>query len=482
MRTDGLPSSHLDGALYGADGSARKLVVIVDFDTVNPDPEQVDTQGLLGGLLPEDTVQWFRYSDAGAPSDTQRFGGDWLPDHPVGWVAVSDDESDLKTRTVSVADEATVRQTAVFTEMVMVGAQALSNGSTAPAQAHRDALLVAASESIGADILVTAREPILSSENRFAYGATVASPSQALPLIGLYLRARGEFIRSRGDRVKFNSTKSGFYEAAVLHFAPRFLDVVRHIGAVEGAGAREGVYGNGVSAFRRARRSFERRDRLWMLSNQAHDRGVAEDILGEFEVLLTTLVGVLDPLAKVTDELFELGTQNPQWIGWQKPKWRAAVKDADPVLGAIFSGGSEAWQVLTVLTELRNLIHAEGLDVASFGDGRRNQRTWFTIAPGTVATIIERTGGINIAALWGFMVTTAGYWLAEPGPLSDLLITGVMKAVDQISRQFEPVLRHLATASPAPQLSYNVELIDRHVGWLLGMDEADEPVTPGASS
>lgn len=179
-----------------------------------------------------------------------------------------------------------------------------------------------------------------------------------------------------------------------------------------------------VSALRRCRRSFERRDRLWILCNQAHDAGVAEDALAEFEVLLTSLIGVLDPFARIVDDLLEVRTRDRRWVGWQKSKWRAAVKKLDPVLGAAFSGTSNAGQVLIVLTTLRNLIHAEGLDVASFGDGYRNQRTWFTIPPETVAEILKSAGRTNIAAAWGFNVTTEGYWLAEPGPLADRLVTG----------------------------------------------------------
>lgn len=207
-----------------------------------------------------------------------------------------------------------------------------------------------------------------------------------------------------------------------------------------------------------------------MLSNQAHDTGVAEDALAEFEVLLTSLVGVLDPFARIIDEVLGLHTVNRQWVGWQKQKWRSAVKKADTILGEVFSGGSAAGQVLTVLTELRNLIHAEGLDVASFGEGRRNQRTWFTIPPETAARIREATGGVDIAAEWSFKVTAEGFWLAEPGQLVDRLVAGVMEALDVITKQLQTVLEKLVPAPTMPKPTYNVELIDQHVGWLLGFN------------
>ena len=418
MRTDGLTSTHLDGGLYGADRVSRDLVVVIDVDTVEPDPANVDVEGLLGGVLLEDSVQSLRYSDDGAPAEAPLFGGDWEPDHPVGWVVVSDDESDMMTRGVSVAYGSTLRQAALFTQMASVGAQLLPNAVPHPEQAARDALMVAAVESLGADILITRRDAVLTGDTRFARGVTVVTPGEALPLIGLYLRARGVFIRSRGARVAFSSTKAGFYEAAVRRFAPRFVAVVHHLLAVEAADFRAGVASNGVSALRRARRSFERRDRLWILSNQAHDAGVAEDALAEFEVLLTSLVGVLDPFARIADEVLQLGTTKRQLVGWQKHDWRKAVKKANSALGDVFSDGTAAGDVLIVLTRLRNLIHAEGLNLASFGDGRQNQHTWFTIPPETVAGIIETTGRANFAAEWGFKVTSDGYWLADPGPLA----------------------------------------------------------------
>lgn len=84
MRTGGLSSSHVDGALYGADKASRELVAVIDADTVKLDPDNVDVEGLLGGLLLEESIQSSRYSDDGPPSDAPTFGGDWHPGHPVG--------------------------------------------------------------------------------------------------------------------------------------------------------------------------------------------------------------------------------------------------------------------------------------------------------------------------------------------------------------------------------------------------------------
>lgn len=377
----------------------------------------------------------------------------------------------MMTQNVSVASESMLHETALFSEMATFAARILPNATSDPAQSRRDSLMIAAAESIGADILITHRESVLAGDERVGRSITAASPSNAIALIGLYLRARGDFLRGRGSTVKLTASKTAFYEAAVLHFAPKFVNVLHHLGAAEAAGLRQGVFGNGASALRRARRSFERRDRLWVLSNQAHEAGVAEDALAEFEVLLTSLVGVLDPLAKVAEEVLELGTGRRDWVGWQKSKWRAAVKKADLVLGAVFAGESEAGRVLIVLTELRNLIHAEGLDVASHGDGRHSQRTWFTIPSETVATIRQATGGFEFGAAWDFTVTPSGYWLAEPGPLADRLVVGVMEAIDVITRRLETVLQQVVAAPPVRQPVHNVELVDKHVGWLLGFEE-----------
>lgn len=43
-----------------------------------------------------------------------------------------------------------------------------------------------------------------------------------------------------------------------------------------------------------------------------------------------------------------------------------------------------------------------------------------------------------------------------------------MEGLDAITRRLEALLERLVALPPVPKSTYNVELVDRHVGWLLG--------------
>lgn len=82
---------------------------------------------------------------------------------------------------------------------------------------------MAASE-IGADILVTARATLLTGRPfETPKITTVASPREAIPMLGLYIRSRGNYFVTKAARFSFITKRGLYWQRAAELYIPNLL-------------------------------------------------------------------------------------------------------------------------------------------------------------------------------------------------------------------------------------------------------------------
>lgn len=184
----------------------RKMVVAIDADlktdTTRLDPTQhLDQTSLLSDLLDNELIRCFRYSPTGPPPGVQpvlhRTGVEAYP----GW-AIVNPEAPPGYRGVTVAEHANgymtagLRGNAVDVAENDTSTDAYDHLAPEEARNHRreDAIAAqVASQAVEADLYVTERSFLHKYRGYANRGTTVCTPAEALTLVGLYLRAQGEF-------------------------------------------------------------------------------------------------------------------------------------------------------------------------------------------------------------------------------------------------------------------------------------------------
>jgi hypothetical protein len=457
-------------------------MVVMDADTLVVTADTVDITGLLLGMLLHEELGVYRYADAGPPAGTPSTDSEYYPSASIGWLVATPDEKPdgFRSHGLTYSDGHHVSRRALVGELIEHVSRKIAGTNDAPVTDRADAILTLAASEIGADILITNRPALLRTRPQGMTGSlTIVSTSEALPLIGLYLRSRGEYIVSKAPEVTVLYNKGLFWEeAARLHVANSrevlarsfMLDVARN---TEELGALT------YAALRRMARSFERRDSIWRLIDQHQDRDIAEDTLSALDSFLLFLMGAADALARMTHGILQLEVKGgPASIGWQKKDWLKAVKARAPKLAALLGQGSRESDAIEVLRLLRNTIHAEGLDAVSLAPSARVALTWVRLPKidGTeIAAAIDRLGTRDD---WGLHVSNNDRYFIEVGPLVENVMLEMLTVFRGIFVCLEEILRAITDDPPPPESStLNEDLMALHLQWQVGLGKpwADLP-------
>lgn len=201
------------------------LTVVIDAHLIDglDDGDLHSPAVFLGGLLSHDMVRLLRYADEGPPADRPRTS-EHAPDAVRGWAVVRGYQPDVHMWSVVVDDGKTVMETGFGGDFPDAAERDPNDSiysdldrSDAAARRRADVIAAQAAAAAKADVFITARPYLFSVGWEVAYGLLVATPTQALPLVSLYLRAQGEFIDWRSlDGTGTSTINRGlFYQRSV---------------------------------------------------------------------------------------------------------------------------------------------------------------------------------------------------------------------------------------------------------------------------
>ncbi|TFD52353.1 hypothetical protein E3T46_05655 [Cryobacterium sp. Hh11] len=462
-------------ALYEGDRVKRDLLIIIDADTVRGDPEGTKANDLLLGLATYEHVKMYRYADDGPPPGTPTLEPEFWEPSAIGWlVSKESDPEGLTSHTVTYSDGHHITNSAIVGGLVPRFAQKVGSASAGvlAEQLERDSLMLMAASEIGADILVTARPTLLSARPfETPETITVASPAEAIPMLGLYVRSRGDYVATKTARVAITFNKGLYWQRSSELYIPNLLNVTAR---TEQLAQATGTPTLGLLAFavqRRLARVFERRDGIWRLIDQKQDRDIAEDTLTAVDALLTFLMSASDALAKVADGVLVTNIA-PKLVAWQRGDWLRAITKKDAELGALFDASAQPAQALKVLRLLRNCIHDEGLDAVAVQASSRTRETWIVLPASQAADITDAMIKLEPLETWGVHDGLDGSRYAEVGPLIETLLVGTLAALSSaIDRLAEILETRTTTPNFGPESQFNEALLSLHMQWQVGLGE-----------
>jgi hypothetical protein len=434
-------------SLFAAESGLRPLRVMADAELVDQlDPSEWSPQTILSGLLTHDSIELFRFADDGPPPDAPTAESDWLEGVPIGWVTAEPFDNPamkgLATHSLVWSDAKTVTNAAIGGNVVEVATLDNSSpvyrelgGEEACRRRTADAVAGGAARELKADLFVTERPYLLGSRGTMFGSVTTCSVADALALVSLYLRSRGEHFIARGPRtgnLRFN--RGLFYWVGARELLPEgwrwFTACVTH---AQQQADDELTYLGGA-AFQRITRALQIRDDLHRAINRPQDNDVADDALMALDTCLIYLMGALDAVARVANRVIG-SPMEPHQVGWQAPKWIAKVQQSAPALARVVNVSSDGADSLTILRSLRNSIHGEGLTALAIGSGRQRDATLVALPRSDAKRILEAVDRLGERAAWGVSERLPGRLHAEPAPLLESLLPHVIRLLNDLMRE-----------------------------------------------
>ena len=242
------------------------------------------------------------------------------------------------------------------------------------AEARAGVLLYRAGNVLEADLIVTCREWLLA-ERGPGHLASVFSPTEALALIGLYLRWHELPVIVGGAPARWHPTamrRSAAFTA--LPAFERWNQAGRAWHDITGDLTLENL---NQTCLTRVARAFKFRDSVYGLSATMTDYE-PEEMLSELDSLLFSLVGAFDTAARAVDQILQLSTKGSD-CGWQyagKGKWQSRLAESAKELHDYTRAETEMQQLFQVLRWLRNSVHYDALGLV------HDEGTYLVTIPG----------------------------------------------------------------------------------------------------
>jgi hypothetical protein len=216
-----------------------------------------------------------------------------------------------------------------------------------------------------ADLVVTGRRWLLAERGR-PHGkslARLASPDEALALIGLYLRWHRQYMIVGGSAVRWHPTEMRHSAAYTAMPAFERWNQAGRTWHDRTPGGDLTIEHLNQTLLTRISRTLQFRDGVFALS-ATMDGHEPEEMLCELDSLLFSLVGAFDVAARITDRLLQINDPVRK-IGWPNLEWHRKLEPIAKDLYDYTAGGTQMHQVFKVLRWLRNSVHNEALDLTT---------------------------------------------------------------------------------------------------------------------
>lgn len=459
---DGLPGSPGSRVvpLFVTRLGLRKLRVVIDVDLLERliAPAGNEAGSLLASLLHHKFISLLRYADEGPPAEEIAKGTSNWPGAVHGWVmgptgGPPADSGGRAWVTVAVDGLASNVMGSFGSAQYAVddsASAAYGDRSMEGAAAQRSMDVIAASSAyaIGADLFITERPYLFDADWDAAGGVLAVRPLDALPLIGLYLRAQEQFtVRQSyaGHMGGLNMNRGGFYTAATYDLLPSFG---RWHGACE---AHRAAVGNDSLAFlagsvvRRFQSALQGRDRVWFALNRPTVGDSGEDALDAFDDVLLRLMGAVDVTARVARVVLGLD-ESLSRQGWTSTSFCREVRKVDVQLADLFASKTDHRLTLDVLARLRNTIHHTALPEIRVVEGRGEHRSWVGLREDERDLVLEAADALGGRPAWGVSEPFPDEFHLDPGRLADQLAIHTAKLIVAV-QDATPVERLTGVAS-----------------------------------
>lgn len=336
--------------------------------------------------------------------------------------------------------------------------------------ATRAADTIVAAKAFDADIIAT-EDPVLL---RVFGDYNTLLPTDALAVIGLYVRKRDAVIVTSKDGLELHESRWGAHTMALDQVIPvLFLLQQGSLGKQDEGDLQTPAYRLALSVRTRLYRMMLARDLVHEPYHRNPSMGGAEDAAFALDTLMLNLVGAFDALARLADDVYALGLDRGE-CGWQRREFRRALREHGAVELADAASSQKFQDTFALLRQLRNSIHGEALDTFSIENGdRKHDRYPVTLLGQDGLDLMECVERVAAPEDWGITE-----WSARDG-VHLQADTFAERAVDAAVTD----LRTLTDAFDLERLHNSENALRlaafplRGFGSLLGQDGVDELVS-----
>lgn len=228
---------------------------------------------------------------------------------------------------------------------------------------------------LGVDFFITERERLLRErrwlkEVNCHYPPAEApchGPAGAVALIGLYLRAQGDFsVPGEPSQESRPQARARLYQLGALAAVPTLAtwdSLTFHCGD-DSITSATGALVRSVQD--RVREALLHRDLMHVALHRTDDHANQAEAFGRLDSFLLFLMAALDAAARIAH--LTLGAKvgvdvigKARHAAWQQGKWLKVLQQHFTALSALVAPGSHGERVMTLLRHLRNTIHSESL-------------------------------------------------------------------------------------------------------------------------
>lgn len=280
---------------------------------------------------------------------------------------------------------------------------------------------------------------------------TVCDPTEALAVVGLFLRTRSTFVAwatpETGPLMQLN--RGLYFWVGTRALLPAGWRWFSYCAASDAGDPHAPMTFLAQSLFQRVARALRKRDSLMLNMSSRQDNDVAEDALTDLDHVLVLLVGAFDVLARVAHRSTSPSGAEKQ-AGWRRDDWLKKLTVAAPDLGALAAEGTEGADLLKVLSILRNTVHGPALQALGLAAGPRRRGTGVSLPASETEALVEVLMRRGWDQNWGLAEFDAGRFHATP----DLIVEHVLQAAIPLMNAMmvaTPVER-LVTADATPSL------------------------------
>lgn len=414
--------------LFSSRAQHRRASVLVDDELLEEFRIPPSPAGLLSEMLRSRFVTVLRHSDDGPPAGMDPVRGAYYP----GWVKVvgrrderwditfptgaeSFTYSSVQTRRTDFAERD--ERSAVYAEL---------DPAAAAARRSADALGLGVAASVGADIFVTER-PYLHRPDAAPTGVTICRPGEAVAILGLYLRAQGQYQITRD----YGLDRGMFFWVAARDLLPagwRWFSACVYSSHSQ---TDDSLMGLGGALLGRMDRALRARDQLFVALNQPQTSATSDDVAAALDMVVILLMACVDVTARVAHFALDLpGSERD--AAWQRTSWVKDVRKQARDLAALVDTGAEHRDTLEVLRLLRNSVHGEALEsslVQHAGRGTECQIHVPRSDKEDVLAAVERRGG---RSAWGVEDGFDGRLVLDAGVFVDRLVLGVVALLNDV--------------------------------------------------
>ncbi len=284
-----------------------------------------------------------------------------------------------------------------------------------------------------ADLLVTTSEVLLRLRaNRQFQDMNICAPSEAVGILGLYLRSQNDYAISAGGMI-WDIGRSGFYDALSRTRLPQLLPYSHRCVHASRSSGDESLQRLSGTVWSRADWALQALDAIGTLFQQPVTHQALDDVLYHFNYLLLLLLGMFDAQARIARRVYRLSMKDRQSSFWRSD-FVTAIDDAGGKNLAAVARRPDLISLGALLKDLRNTIHGASLEGQFHKHRGAAHRSGAIIVERDDATKIwNAASAMGGAAAWGIVGDPSADMKFEPYPYARRLVGECFRVVNEIA-------------------------------------------------